>query len=133
MSWLYSQSSGSLVDPTGTLQGKGYSGQPPHTNVPADEGLEGLGPTPCGMWEVVAVIEDHPTLGPFVLVLRPDSATRTRVVALGRDPDSFRCHGERLQPPPGYASDGCMIQVRLVRELLWNSVDKWISVVPQLT
>lgn len=131
MSWTYEQLTGKFTDPSGTLQGKGYSGQPPYTNKPDSEGLEGLGPIPVGMWEATSVIAEHPKLGPFVIVLRPDEVTREKVIALGREPDSFRVHGERMKPPPGYASDGCIIQIRTVRELYWNSLDKWIQVVAQ--
>ena len=129
MSWQYEQSTGRLLAPTGTVQGRGYSGQPPYTNDPSAEGLEGKGPIPCGVWFVSGVEYDNPKLGQFVLILTPDAATRARVLALGRDPDSFRMHGEKLEPPPGFASDGCIVQVRLVREMVNDSPDKQINVV----
>jgi len=132
MSWTYEQSTGRLYDDAGQVQGRGYSGQPPHTNKPEDEGLEGKGPIPCGKWFVTGVQYDNPKLGPFVLILEPDDATRSRVAALGRDPSSFRMHGERLEPPAGFASDGCIIQVRLVREMVYNSPDKQIDVIKQV-
>jgi hypothetical protein len=130
MAWTYQQNSGRLSDPNGALQGVGYSGQPPHTNAPADEGLEGLGPIPRGIWTKKSVEWDNPKLGPFVIVLEPDETTRARIVTLGRDPDSFRMHGERLPPaPPGFASDGCIVQIRQVRENFWNSPDPVLEVV----
>lgn len=128
MSWTYNIPSGRLIDPTGTLCGVGYSGQPPHTNVVADQGLESLGPIPSGQWLAVSVEYNNPKLGPFVIVLRPDDATRAKVIALGRDPDSFRMHGERLEPPFGFASDGCVVAIRVLRELFWNSPDRWLTV-----
>jgi hypothetical protein len=126
--WLYHQNTGWLNDPSGQDIWQGYSGQPPHVNVSADEGLEGLGPIPSGTWLVTEVFQEHPKLGPFVLVLEPDEPTRARVILLGRDPDSFRMHGERSIPPSGYASDGCIIMPRSVRELVWDNADHEISV-----
>lgn len=126
--WTYEQSSGKLYDSSGVLRGIGYSGQPPHTNVSADEGLVNLGPIPCGLWIAISVISHDPRLGNFVIVLEPDAETRARVIALGRDPDSFRFHGERLAPPPGYASDGCMVNNIAVRQNFWYSGDHPIQV-----
>lgn len=123
MSWTWQVTGGRLIDPTGTLQAKGYSGQPPHTNVAADEGLEGLGPIPRGNWFATGVEEETVKHGPFVIVLAPDANTRSFVVSLGRDPDSFRIHGERVAPPLGLASDGCIIISRDIRELFWASLD----------
>jgi hypothetical protein len=130
--WTYEQATGRLIGPEGTTQGVGYSGQPPHKNVPEDEGLEGLGPIPCGCW-IVTGVEDSPTLGEFVLILTPDAATRARVLALGRNPDTFRMHGERLAPPAGFASDGCIIQIKAVRQMVFGSADKQINVVKGIT
>lgn len=130
MAWTYQQNSGRLIDPSGTVVGVGYSGQPPHTNVPTDEGLEGLGPIPCGVWNKASVEWENAKLGPFVVVLAPDDATRARVIALGRDPDSFRMHGERLSPAPaGFASNGCIVMIRTVREEFWNSPDAVLNVI----
>lgn len=131
MSWNYSQASGCITDPWGAIRGVGYSGQPPHKNLPSAESLEGLGPIPCGEWEMVSLIEHHPKLGPNVIVLRPDETTRARVLELGREPESFRVHGERNEPPEGYASDGCIIQNHDIRMLMWGfKEDRWIHVQP---
>ena len=125
----YRQSSGVLMNPAGAIMGTGYSGQPPHTNVPADEVLEGLGPIPCGNWTMVS-LEQSPKLGPDVIVLEPDAETRARILAMPRDPDSFRIHGEREEPPPGFASDGCIILTHTCRMLCWQSVDHALIVTP---
>jgi Protein of unknown function (DUF2778) len=108
----------------------GYSGQPPHKNFPADEGLEGLGPIPAGVWKMTAMVPESAKHGPDVIVLEPDEETRLRIVTLGRDPDSFRMHGERLNGPPGFASDGCIIMPRTVRMACWNSTDHDLTVMP---
>lgn len=128
MPWGYQQATGNFSEPFGALVAKGYSGQPPHANVPTDEGLVNLGPIPCGYWQGVKLEVWNPRLGPYVIVLAPDPATRARVLAYGRDPDSFRVHGERAQPPFGYASDGCIILSRDIRELFWANLDHWILV-----
>ncbi len=129
MPWKYDQAAGTFTDPTGTLQGKGYSGHPPHTNDPAAEGLESKGPIPKGNWYAVGVEEHTTEHGPFVVVLRPDLNTLQKVVALGREPSTFRIHGERVAPPPGLASEGCIILDRQMRELFWANIDHDIQVV----
>lgn len=129
MAWIYEQLTGRFTDPLGVLQGKGYSGQPPHSNKPEDEGLVGLGPIPKGDWMATGVEMTTTSHGPFVIVLSPDPTTRIKVNALGRDSNSFRIHGERLAPPPGYASDGCIILSRDVRELFWRSLDHDVQVI----
>jgi hypothetical protein len=135
MPWIYSQSSGQLYDPEGQPIGPpGYSGQPPHTNDPTSEGIVNKGVTPCGRYKISAMILNTAAHGPFVLVLMPDDATRARIIALGRDPDSFRMHGERIEPPPGYASDGCIIEEHAVRVEVWNEheEDDLLDVVAQV-
>lgn len=130
MSWDFRQASGCMTDPVGAIKGVGYSGHPPYVNLPSAESIVDKGPIPSGMWEMVELIEHHEKLGPKVIVLRPDDETRARVLAMGRDPDSFRCHGERIEPPAGFASDGCIIQGEPVRMLMWGSEDRWIHVQP---
>lgn len=129
MSWIYIVAKGMLTDPPGKFESYGYSGQPPYTNEPMHESLEGNGPLPRGKWTAKEVIEEHPKLGAFVIVLSPDDETRARVLAMGRNPDSFRVHGERVSPPPGFASDGCLVQPLFTRKALWASTDHDIEVI----
>lgn len=129
MSWLYEQLTGNFIDPIDVLQGKGYSGQPPYKNVPTAENLANLGPIPTGTYMATGVELSDPKLGPYVIVLDPDANTTAKIISYGRIPSTFRIHGERIEPPPGYASDGCIIQSRDVRELFWNSNDHEIVVV----
>jgi hypothetical protein len=123
MSWQWVQASGAFSDPAGIQNWIGYSGQPPHTNDTASEGLEGLGPIPRGKWQGVELIEDSPKLGPYIIRLEPYPETNT----LGRS--GFFMHGERANPPPGFASDGCLILERAAREAFWTSEDHDIEVV----
>lgn len=122
MSWLYEQASGRLTDPTGSLQGKGYSGQPPHTNDPAAQDIQNMGPIPSGLWQAVELIQESVKHGPYVIRLEPYIQTHT----WGRS--GFLMHGERKTPPFGFASDGCIIMSRDIRELFWNSTDHDLEV-----
>jgi hypothetical protein len=72
---------------------------------------------------------ENPKLGPNVIVLAPDDATRARILAMPRDPDSFRIHGERIAPPIGYASDGCIVLEPAARREMWESPDPHVQVV----
>ena len=128
MSWTYQQASGCFTDPNGAIQAVAYSGNGPDKNNPASEALEGHGPIVRGLWTAVSVIAEHPHLGPFVIVLEPDDETRAKVLAYGRDPDSFRIHGERVNPPYGEASDGCIVTSRDIRQLFWQSGDREVLV-----
>ena len=132
MSNSYEQLTGYLYNDAAVLIGKGYSGQPPHKNDPSAENMRGIGPIPFGTYTIVELIQNDGKLGPYVLVLEPDATTRQRILEFDRDPDTFRCHGERETPPPGYASDGCIVMPRAVREMLWTGTDHIIDVVVQL-
>lgn len=115
MPWLYEIASGRLTDPTGTLCGKGYSGQPPRSNDPTAQSLHNVGPIPEGRWQAVELIPES-THGPFAIRLEPYPETDT----LGRA--GFLVHGDSVQKP-GFASEGCVIMARDVRELFWASDD----------
>ena len=132
MSWTYEITSGKLYSDTGELLDIGYSGQPPHVNDFAAVGEVGIGPIPAGSWRISGLEWDNPKLGPFVLILEPNEATMAHVISLNRDPGSFRIHGERVEPPAGYASDGCLIFPRSIREQIWNSGDHELDTVATL-
>jgi len=121
MAWIYEQASGRFTDPTGLLQGKGYSGQPPHRNDPDSQFIHDLGPIPCGRWQAVELIPESHKHGPFVIRLEPYADTNT----FGRS--GFLIHGDSI-PHPGFASEGCIILSRDVRELFWASQDHEIEV-----
>ena len=124
----YEQSTGKLFDATGKLLGTGYSGKDPHKNNPAAEGIEDLGPIPRGVYKLTAMEETTAEHGPYVIVLAPDDATRAKILALNRQPDTFRIHGNSLLHP-GAASAGCVIQPRPVRVQIWTGTDHDLEVV----
>jgi hypothetical protein len=113
MSWIYEQLTGNLIDPTGELQGKGYSGQPPHVNDADSQEMANWGPIPEGLWQAVELIPESKTHGPYAIRLEPYPETET----FGRS--GFLMHGDSVIHP-GFASDGCIIQSRDVREMFWN-------------
>jgi hypothetical protein len=117
----YVISTGALLDPDGNPAGSGYAGQPPHVNDVLAIVQHSVGPLPPGLYTVGAPI-DSPHLGPFALPLTPDPSN----VMYGRD--GFYCHGDSLAHP-GYASDGCIIMPRNVRERLNGWTDRTLQVV----
>ena len=121
--WTFEQLTGNLLDPSGELCGKGYSGQPPYSNDPEAQWKIDEGPIPQGLWQAVELIPESTTHGPYVIRLEPYAATTT----FGRS--AFMMHGERLAPPPGYASEGCIIMSRDVRTKFWESNDHDLQVV----
>ena len=124
MSWTYEIISGRFSDPSATLCGKGYSGQPPHVNDVAAQSIENQGPIPAGLWQAVEMIPESTSHGPFAIRLEPYPETQT----FGRS--GFMMHGDSIKRP-GYASDGCIIMSRDVRELFWASSDHDIQVIAQ--
>ena len=127
----YEQLTGKLFDSSGAVIGIGYSGaMPAGKNNPAMEGVEGIGPIPCGQYKIVGPPIDTAHHGPFVLHLIPDDATHTRILTLGRDPLSFLMHGDKIGAP-GTASEGCIIMSRGVRDQVWaaNATDPYLQVI----
>jgi hypothetical protein len=132
-SWLYQIATHSFTDPrTGEVFSEDiYSGAfGLWQNNPDCCGDVDQGPIPPGNWRITGLVDDAET-GPNTLVLAPaDVDTLSSVKALGRDPFSFRIHGERIPPAvPGYASEGCIIAPPGVRvERIWNSGLKTLKV-----
>ena len=122
MAWTFQQLTGNFIDPDGALKGKGYSGQPPHSNDPTAQDQHNIGPIPQGLWQAVELIPQSTSHGPYAIRLEPYPAT----VTFGRS--GFMLHGDSIARP-GFASDGCIIQSRDIRELFWNSPDHDILVV----
>lgn len=108
--FVYHQSSGELIGADGKLLARGYSGQPPHTNVTEDEALHDRGPIPRGDWRVGRAV-DSAQLGPVAVHLEPMPSTQT----FGRE--GFYVHGDSVTAP-GFASHGCIIVARAAREIL---------------
>jgi len=117
--WTWDQSAGLL-----TRAGKswrGYSGAGHGKNNPAMEAAVGVGPIPQGRWTIEGR-DDSPNTGPCTLTLKPDLGTDT----FGRS--EFRIHGDNIAHP-GTASHGCIILPRAVRDAIWASGDRALSVI----
>ena len=112
---------GELYAPDGTLAGTGYAGQPPHVNDASAVCLVNEGPLPPGVYFVGDPVEGT-HMGPFALPLTPDADNDMK----GRS--GFYCHGDSIERP-GYASNGCIVQQRSVREVLHASEIKQLQVV----
>lgn len=112
-----------LRDATGACHIEdGYSGFGPGKNNAAMESVHNVGPIPRGDWSIVSLELETTAHGPYVLVLAPCENTNT----YGRS--EFRIHGDSLAHP-GAASEGCIILPRAVRERVWESGDKQLTVV----
>ena len=118
--WTYRQSTGELIDSSGEIVATGYSGLGDDKNNPADQGIQGHGPIPQGVWSI-GPAETNPQLGPLAMPLTPDPSTDT----LGRS--GFFIHGDSIAHP-GQASHGCIILDHPTRVLLSESDDKSLQV-----
>lgn len=109
--WIYEQATGRLTR-SGELIATGYSGLGEGKNNPAMEMVHGVGPLPCGAYQI-GKPEDTIEHGPHVLPLKPSPETDT----FGRG--GFLIHGDSVDPDRrGSASHGCIIVPRTVRELI---------------
>lgn len=113
----------------GALLGSGYAGgnlgkNPQGKNNPLMQAIHSVGPIPQGRYLIQGPPFVHPSAGPFCLRLLPCAGTDT----FGRS--GFMVHGDT--PPPGNASEGCIVLPRPVREALWARVqagDQMLTVV----
>ena len=99
----YFQSSGELSQENGALIARCYSGSVMGggKNNPTMQSVRGVGPLPCGTWDIVQVVRNT-HLGPIALELEPTSGTNT----FGRS--SFYVHCDSISHP-GDASHGCIV------------------------
>jgi Protein of unknown function (DUF2778) len=121
--WTYAQKTGALLQ-NGQLVATGYSGFEEGKNNPAMQAVKNVGPIPQGDWTIEGPPINTAEHGPFVLILTPSADTNT----FGRS--GFLMHGDSIQAP-GTASKGCIIMAREARELVWNSGDTDLEVVPE--
>lgn len=117
--FVYHQDTG-LFARDGLAIANGYSGYPPHVNVPDSEALHGLGPIPRGYWTIGPAYA-HATLGPVTMNLTPAGGIYPH------DRNLFRIHGDRVAAP-GFASHGCIILPRTAREMVALSPDRELRV-----
>jgi hypothetical protein len=132
--WTYNQTRGWL-DKDGILVSKAcYSGFGEGFNNPAMETVEGVGPICAGPWLIVGPPFTDPKLGPYVLKLVPANlAFRARILAMGRDPDSFRFHGKPLPPADiNSGSHGCLCGEEPTRCQVYQSGDTALDVISGL-
>ena len=122
--WQYSQSTGALTAPDGSLAGSGYSGHGTGVNAPQMQNVADVGPIPQGLWFIGAPYTD-PEKGPLVMRLEPDSATET----FGRS--GFLIHGDLVgHVGAKLASHGCIILAHALRQAIANSGDSTLEVNP---
>ncbi len=121
MPWLYSQSSGFIIqNVTGNHLGKGYSGKGIYCNMPTYEHIPFEGPIPRGRYKIGKAYH-HPQLGSYTMNLIPvghNAHMRTK----------FRIHGDSRKNPGG-ASEGCIVLPLHDRMLISASKDNDLEVV----
>jgi lipoprotein-anchoring transpeptidase ErfK/SrfK len=127
MSWIYEQSSGYLVSPSGhRMEPPGYAGHGAGVNNPALENVRDVGPVPTGVYTMQEPF-DSPKLGRFAIQLQPDPANQM----FGRS--GFFLHGDEIaHQGEELASDGCIIQTLAIRQAAWNSLDHQLQVVESI-
>lgn len=123
MPWVYSQSTGQLIDPNGAPAGVGYSGHEEGLNATEFQNVPDIGPIPEGTWQILEPVNTD-SHGPYVLPLEALNGTET----FGRS--GFLIHGDEVEHPGQHlASHGCVILPRSVREAIWASNDHTLEVV----
>lgn len=104
MKWKYEQSTGRLYYGSELVE-TGYSGSLTNKNNPNRQHVKGMGPIPRGTYRIAG----HSTSkGPMTIILEQTSGD-----TFGRS--AFRIHGERVDKPAGFASEGCIIMSRATR------------------
>lgn len=122
--WTYAQKSGALLQ-DGRRVATGYSGFDEGKNNPSMQAVVNMGPIPQGDWTIVGPPVNTAGHGPYVLRLDPAPTTDTFTRS------GFLMHGDSIESP-GCASHGCIIMPRTIRELVWNSGDTELEVIPDL-
>lgn len=120
---IWSQSHGVLKDISGQVLETGYAGaggpngKGAGRNNPGREAEVNVGPLSKGFWGIEEVKDKTYRTGLTrpIFQLVPDEATRARVKAMGRNPDTFFIHGNNDEDN---ASTGCIIMNKLARERL---------------
>lgn len=120
--WTYEQSTGRIIRADGEIIGQGYSGAGEGKNNPDMQEIVDIGPIPAGRYLIGAPV-DTTRHGPYALALDPEPTNEM----FGRS--EFLIHGDSI-PHPGDASEGCIIQLRSVREDIWKSGDHVLDVIP---
>ena len=119
--WTYIQETGELQQDDKPIA-NGYSGAGQGKNNPELQDVHNIGPIPQGDWKISGPPVNTAEHGPYVLRLTPVPETET----FGRS--GFLIHGDS-KTAPGTASEGCVILPRAVREEVWQSGDRELTVV----
>lgn len=104
MAWKYEQSTGRLYNGSELVE-TGYSGSLTNKNNPDRQQVKGLGPLPRGTYRIAG---HSISKGPVTIILEQTSGD-----SFGRS--AFRIHGERVNKPAGFASEGCIIMSQATR------------------
>lgn len=123
MAWTYSQSTGQMFNPDGSLLATGYAGHGPGVNNPAMQYVSGIGPLCQGTYTIGAPIDPPDHLGVLAMPLTPTPDTDTQ----GRF--AFHIHGDFEGDTNREASEGCIILDHDSRATINASDDKVLVVV----
>lgn len=118
MAWIYKQSTGELFH-NGEMIEQGCAGRMTNKNNPDRQQVRGLGPLPQGTYHIGGYTHSK---GPLTITL-----IQTSGESYGRS--AFRIHGERIAPPAGWASEGCIIMGYHTRRLIALSSDRTLKVI----
>lgn len=118
--WVFKIRTGEMYH-NNTKVATGYSGKGKYKNDPAFTDIPNEGPLPVGNYTIGAPRTSTKT-GPYAMDLTPNAANKMN----GRS--AFQIHGDSIKNP-GTASSGCIIMPRNIRELIWNSGDRDLSVI----
>jgi hypothetical protein len=121
MGWNFKQGSGLLWNDDGTVRSVGWAGQREGKNNPAMQDVPKTGPLPVGEYTINEP-HDSPHTGPYTMDLTPSPNNNM----FGRD--DFRIHGAAFEHPE-LSSEGCIIMPKPVREKIWTSGDRKLTVV----
>lgn len=119
--WTYAQDTGELLDPGERQVAIGYSGTGIGRNNPLKEAVPNVGPVPRGFYLIgPAAHSDH--MGPCVMPLLPQNGETH-----GRS--GFYIHGDNSRHD---ASHGCIILGPSTRQIIAESPDRLLHVVPSI-
>lgn len=119
--WTYVQHTGEFLH-NGLQVATGYSGCGLGKNNPDLQYVSGVGPLPCGTFDIGPSTNSAHT-GQHIMHLTPNPATQEM---FGRG--DFEIHGDSKEHP-GMASHGCIILPLLVREQITASGDTKLEVI----
>jgi len=124
--WKYVIDSGKLYSSDGTLAGTGYSGgncgkNPEGVNNPAMTNIPDIGSISVGLYTIGSPFTDS-IKGSLVMRLTPDPNNEMF------QRSGFEMHGDTTEMNQS-ASEGCIIQNRVVTQAVANSTDNRLQVI----